>query len=183
MPVLQYNRNGIETIAWCLREEGKIPVSFNLFKISTPLVVLMFIFSVLFSVRTIRNVRKLQDQYLKNLPANNALTFVDTLILCFLFYLNFMLQKVLLSLFMLGLLTSETFAFWANFLELFIHNFLLSFLFPIYIIIKTRRYLPRLWSDDAPLILQNNDFYAVRLAQITPSQPASSNLPVVETSF
>ena len=183
IPVVQYNTQGIQTTAWCLREEGKVPVSFDLLKISTALVVLMFTFSVLIGVRTIRNVRKLQDRHLKNLPANNALTFVDTLILCFLFYLNFMVQRVLLSVYMLDLLTYEALAFWANFLELFIHNFILSFLFPIYIIMKTRRYLPRLWSDDSPLILQNNDFYAVRLTHISPSQPASSNLPVLETSF
>ena len=35
IPVVQYNTQGIQTIAWCLREEGKVPVSFDLLKIST----------------------------------------------------------------------------------------------------------------------------------------------------
>ena len=44
--------------------------------------------------------------------------------------------------------------------------FMFSLIFPLYIILKTRRYLPSLWDDKAPLILQNNDFYAVRLSQV-----------------
>ena len=184
MPVVQYTMHGIQTIALCLREEEKLPVSFDLLKISTASIALIFTFTVLISLRTIRNLRKLQDQHLKNLPAKNALTFVDTVLLCFLSFSNFLVQRVLLSVFMLDLLTYEVFAFWINFLEFFLHNIIICFVFPIYIILKTRRYLPRLWSDDSPLILQNNDFYAVRLTQISPSQPESLNLPeMAESSF
>ena len=185
MPVVQYTMHGIETIALCLREEEKLPVSFDLLKISTASIFLIFTFTVLISMRTVRNLRKLQDQHLKNLPAKNALTFVDTLILCFLSFSNFLVQRVLLSLFMNDLITFEVFAFWVNFLEFFLHNIITSLAFPVYIILKTRRYLPRLWCAESPLILQNNDFYAVKLTtQISPSQPASLNLPeMAETSF
>ena len=183
MPVVQYTMHGIQTIALCLREEEKLPVSFDLLKISTASITLIFTFTVLISLRTIRKLRKLQDQDLKNLPANNALTFVDTLLLCFLSYSNFLVQRVLLSVFMLDFLTYEVFAFVINFIEFFLHNIIISFVFPIYIILKTRRYLPRLWSADSPLILQNNDFYAVRLTQISPSQPESLNLAGMAESF
>ena len=185
MPVVQYTMHGIETIALCLRQEDswKRPVNFDLMKISTASIVLIFTFTVLLGFRTNKNLRKLQDQHLKNLPANNALTFVDTLILCFLSYSNFLVQRVLLSVFMLDFLTYEVFAFVINFIEFFLHNIIISFVFPIYIILKTRRYLPRLWSADSPLILQNNDFYAVRLTQISPSQPESLNLAGMAESF
>ena len=186
MPVVQYTMHGIETIALCLRQEDswQLPVSFDLMKISTASIVLIFTFTVLLGLRTNNNLRKLQDQHLKNLPANNALTFVDTLILCFLSYSNFLVQRILLSVFMFDLLTYEVFAFWINFLEFFTFNIIISFMFPIYIILKTRRYLPRLWYDDSPLILQNNDFYAVRLTQTSPSQTARENVPeIAESAF
>ena len=53
-----------------------------------------------------------------------------------------------------------------NFVQIVLTNVLLSFLFPVYILMKTRRYLPKLWDEDSPIILQNNDFYAVRLSQV-----------------
>ena len=156
MPVVQYSTHGIQTIQLCLREEDKPDkLPFGLVEIATASIVLIFIFTVLISMRTMRNLRKLQDQHLKNLPANNALTFVDTLILCCLSYGNFLVQRVLLSVFMLELIKLDVFTFWINFLEIFLQNIVISLMFPIYIILKTRRYLPRLWSDDTPLVLQN----------------------------
>ena len=186
IPVVQYTMHGIETIALCLRQEDswKRPVNFDLMKISTASIVLIFTFTVLLGFRTNKNLRKLQDQHLKNLPANNALTFVDTLILCFMSYSNFLVQRVLLSVFMFDLLTYEAFAFWIHFLEFVTFNVIISFVFPTYIILKTRRYLPRLWYDDSPLILQNNDFYAVRLTQTSPSRTARENIPeIAESAF
>ena len=41
-----------------------------------------------------------------------------------------------------------------------------SLVFPVYIILKTRRYLPRLWNVNCPLIIQNNDFYSVNMLQV-----------------
>ena len=169
MPVVQFTLNGIRTIDFCLGQEENID---DLLKISTAAIVLIFTFTVLVSIRTNKNLRKLQDQHLKNLPANNALTFVDTLILCFLSYSNFFVQRFLISVYNFDFLAFEALAFWVNFSEFFMCNIIISFVFPIYIILKTRRYLPRLWDDNSPLILQNNDFYAVRLSQISPCQSA-----------
>ena len=173
MPVVQLTLNGIRAIPLCLRQEENIDLNgLNLLKISTAAIVLIFTFTVLICIRTNKNLRKLEDQHLKNLPANNALTFVDTLILFFLFYSIFFLKRVLVSVFYFDFLTLELFAFWISFFEFLMFNIIISFVFPIYIILKTRRYLPRLWDDNSPLILQNNDFYAVRLSQISPCQSA-----------
>ena len=169
MPVVQFTLNGIRTIDFCLGQEENID---DLLKISTAAIVLIFTFTVLISIRTNKNLRKLEDQHLKNLPANNALTFVDTLILFFLSYSNFFLSVFLFLVFYFDFLTLEFLTFWISFFEFFIFNIITSFVFPIYIILKTRRYLPRLWDDNSPLILQNNDFYAVRLSQISPCQSA-----------
>ena len=81
---------------------------------------------------------------------------------------QFFLESGLVSLFYFNFLTLEVFSFWINFFEFFMFDIIISFVFPIYIILKTRRYLPRLWNDNSPLILQNNDFYAVRLSPISP---------------
>ena len=54
-------------------------------------------------------------------------------------------------------------------------NIVICFMFPVYIILKTRRYLPRLWDGEAPLILQNNDFYTVRLSQVSPQQETAQS--------
>ena len=170
IPVLQFTLNGIRAIPLCLRQEENVDL--NLLKISTAATVLIFTFTILISIRTNKNVRKLEDQHLKNLPANNALTFVDTLILFFLSYSNFFLSVFLFLVFYFDFLTLEFLTFWISFFEFFIFNIITSFVFPIYIILKTRRYLPRLWDDNSPLILQNNDFYAVRLSQISPCQSA-----------
>ena len=52
---------------------------------------LSFLSTALVSLTTRENLRKLKDQDLKNLPANNALTYLDTQIVCFLlfFFLDF----------------------------------------------------------------------------------------------
>ena len=72
IPVLQFTLNGIRAIPLCLRQEENVDL--NLLKISTAATVLIFTFTILISIRTNKNVRKLEDQHLKNLPANNALT-------------------------------------------------------------------------------------------------------------
>ena len=91
IPVVQFTLNGMVQ-QLCLRQEENIDLNgLNLLKISTAAIVLTFTFTVLISIRANKNLKKLEDQHLKNLPANNALTFVDTLILCFLSYSNFFL--------------------------------------------------------------------------------------------
>ena len=129
---------------------------------------LLFTFMLMISLRTKRNLRKLQDQHLANLPSRNALTFLDTEILCFIILFQFFINSFLYYMFFLGVLPRDSLVFLTNLTQMLITNITLGVVFPTYIILKTRRYLPKLWNDDCPLILQNNDFYSVRINQISP---------------
>ena len=124
-------------------------------------------FTMMITIRTRKNLAKLQDQHLMNLPSKNALTFLDTEILCFLILFQFILLLILELLFFFDILLYEQAIFLKNFVQLCIDNVVISILYPIYIILKTRKYLPRLWDEDSPLIVQNNDFYAVKMSQVS----------------
>ena len=56
-----------------------------------------------------------------------------------------------------------------------------AFIFPIYIIMKTKRYLPKLWDDSRQIILENNDFYSSNPNAVAPWQ--STNQQRAETRF
>ena len=129
----------------------------------------------IFSYKTRNSLKKIQDQHLKNLPSKNALTYLDTQILCF----SIIIYKIFSIMYVqfLNFDSGEDFLF--VIVQFCFHNIVLCFLFPLYIILKTRRYLPRLWDDNSPIILQNNDFYAVRLSQVSAGDeehPAESSL-------
>ena len=130
-----------------------------------------------FSYKTRNSLRRLQDQHLKNLPSKNALTYLDTQILCF----SIILYKIFSIMYVQFLDSDSGEDFLFVFVQFCIHDIVLSFLFPLYIILKTRRYLPRLWDDNSPIILQNNDFYAVRLSQVSPGD--DRNMNIAESSF
>ena len=129
---------------------------------------LLLVFTILLSLRTRKNLIQLRPQHLNNLPARNALTFLDTQIVCFLLLLQFMLMFTFHSMYLLNVFSRETSELLGSLTQMLLTNILLSLVFPVYIILKTRRYLPSLWDDKFPLIVQNNDFYAVRLCQISP---------------
>ena len=135
--------------------------------------------SSFFSLKTRDGLRKLQDQHLKNLPSRNALTYLDTQILCYSLIANIFFTMIFFQLFIneSGGVSYSIIIF----VHFCVHNIWLSFLFPLYIIMKTRRYLPRLWDDNAPIILQNNDFYAVRLSQVSPG--GERNMDTAESSL
>ena len=124
-----------------------------------------FTFTILISIRTRKNLRKLQEEHLKNLPSNNVLTYLDTEILCFSIMAKFALVKFRNIFLATDLLSFDISLYIVNVMP-FCFVFMFSLIFPLYIILKTRRYLPSLWDDKAPLILQNNDFYAVRLSEV-----------------
>ena len=130
-----------------------------------------------FSIKTRDNLRKLQNQHLKNLPSRNALSYLDTQILCSSLIANIIFTMIIFELF-IDESGEDSYSIFI-FVQFCVHNIGLSVLFPLYIILKTRRYLPRLWDDNSPIILQNNDFYAVRLSQVSPGDeehPAESSL-------
>ena len=142
-----------------------------------PVVVLILIVisTLLISFKTHNYLRNLQPEHFKNLPSNNVLTFIDTQLMCFFLIFYFLLGLFVLYLRLFVLISRENVIFYLNLLQLVINNVVICLIFPVYVILKTRRYLPRLWSDDSPLILENNDFYAVRLSQVSPELEGTSS--------
>ena len=130
---------------------------------------------MLISFKTHNNLRNLQPEHFKNLPSNNVLTFIDTQMLCFFLILYFMIGLLIVFLRHIDILSRENFIMCLNLFQLVINNVVICLIFPVYVILKTRRYLPRLWSDDSPLILENNDFYAVRLSQVSQELEGTSS--------
>ena len=90
----------------------------------------------------------------------------DTQILCSLLLCQFFFSTFLHTMFVFDVLSWKDSFTLRHYIQIIVTSIVLSFLFPVYIILKTRRYLPRLWDDDSPVILQNNDFYAVRLSLV-----------------
>ena len=142
--------------------------------IPTVLLILMFISTVLISFKTHKYLRNLQPENFKNLPSNNVLTFMDTQLMCFFLILYFMTGYLFIILRFIDILSREYFILCVNLFQVIVNNVVICLIFPVYVILKTRRYLPRLWSDDSPLILENNDFYAVRLSQVSSPLEQSS---------
>ena len=170
LPLMIYYVNGIPFIERCLdadtrhadtrqTDPGMLRVAVIALSLSA------FTFTILISLRTRKNLRKLQEEHLKNLPSNNVLTYLDTEILCFSIMAKFALVRFRNIFLATDLLSFDISLYIVNVMP-FCFVFMFSLIFPLYIILKTRRYLPSLWDDKAPLILQNNDFYAVRLSQV-----------------
>ena len=129
---------------------------------------LLLVFTLLISLRTRRNLGQLPSRHLTNLPAKNALTFLDTQIVCFLLLFQFILMMTIHSMSLLNVVSRDTSDLLGSLSQMLITTILLGVVFPIYIILKTRRYLPSLWDENSPTIVQNNDFYAVRMSQLSP---------------
>ena len=130
------------------------------------LYLLTVMFHIMIGLRTRSNLKNLQEEHLKNLPSKNALTFRDTEILCLISNIHILIQGIIRSLLFSGVLSWQLTVLLNNIVQFVYTNILIALIFPIYIILKTRRYLPRLWCDESPIILQNNDFFALRLSQV-----------------
>ena len=75
LPPLQFSVHGIPDVDVCLGQGD--PNSFPTLMVTAAVFgFLFFIFIVLTSFRTRRNLEKMDSQHLKNLPAKNALTFL-----------------------------------------------------------------------------------------------------------
>ena len=162
------NEEGIPYINYCRKREEPNSKP-RLFLVAIAFGSLGLIFVVAIVLRTRENLRKLEEQHIVNLPSNNALTYLDTLILCSLVFGPFWSRVFLTSLFSLNIIDWQDLFFANNLCHLMMTDIVMSFLFPVYIILKTKRYLPRLWDENSPIILGNNDFYASRLSQISPN--------------
>ena len=157
--------HGIPFTTLCMGESDE--PSNQLFIIIPAAFSLLFLTSLfLIDFKTRYNLRRLSDQHLKNLPSNNVLTYLDTQILSFIILVFFIIKMSVAFTFFIDVASFESTLFVNNIIQLGFHNVIVSLVFPIYIILKTRRYLPRLWDSEAPLIVQNNDFFALRLSQV-----------------
>ena len=167
LPFLELWAHDLPFVKRCLGKHKDQPIKIPiLWKIGLAFYFLFVMFHFMISLRTRKNLKKLQDQHFKNLPSKNALTFRDTEILCLISNIHVLIQGTMRIMFFSEVLPLDLTLLLTNVVQFVFTNILIALIFPMYIILKTRRYLPRLWSDQAPIILQNNDFYAVRLSQV-----------------
>ena len=120
------------------------------------------IYAFMINKRTYQYLSSLNDNNLKNLPAKNILTFHDTKVLVLvnsLTFLSLLLNLLLAYLQIISIANMMNMNFLVHFI---INDLLLSFVHPTIIILKTKKYLPQLWSDgEDDLDNQNNDFFAL----------------------
>ena len=122
--------------------------------------VLLAVFSVFIYIRTQQYLKNIQPEHQKNLPAKNALTFLDTYILLLSLTVRFLLARLIFYLHQQDYFSFEVSFTARTILNVCLNDVFLGLVFPLYIIMKTRRYLPKLWNDDCQHVQQNNDFYA-----------------------
>ena len=139
-----------------------------LLMIPTVFSVLSIVFTVLLTVRTNTILTNIQQQHLQNLPAKNALTFRDTQILFVSTVIQFFVLSVISILFYFLFISPDQFIILKAILHLIIDNVFICFVFPIYIILKTKKYFPRMWDDNSQIFKQNNDFFAENPSQVNP---------------
>ena len=120
------------------------------------------IYAFLINKRTYKYLASITDNNLKNLPARNILTFHDTKVLVLVNSLTFLVLLLNLLLAYLHIISVATMMNMNFLVHFIINDLLVSFVHPTIIILKTRRYLPELWSDGLDdRDHQNNDFFAM----------------------
>ena len=73
-----------------------------------------------------------------------------------------------------------------NTISVIVDDIGVGFIFPIYIILKTKRYLPKLWDDSRPIVFGNNDFFSTNPATVAVAPtpvPQAVNHQIDETAF
>ena len=130
--------------------------------------VLGLVFTVLLTRRTHTLLKKIQPQHFQNLPSKNALTFLDTQILFVSIIVQFSVISFISILSYFLFISHDQFIILKVILHFFIDNGFICFIFPIYIILKTKKYFPRMWNDSSQIFQQNNDFFAENPSEIHP---------------
>ena len=124
------------------------------------------------------------DSHLRNLPAKNVLTYIDTLTLFSIVSGLHSIRFFESLLWGLDILSFDNLDLVVNITSLIFDDIGVGFIFPIYIIIKTKRYLPKLWDDSREIIGENNDFFATNSATVAPApEPQPTNQPIAESSL
>ena len=125
------------------------------------MICLCILFSLIIIRRTKTYLNKLPDNQLRNLPAKNAMTYIDTLIL---FYVlsGSLIIKAFCMLFWIHN-TNTSLSDQTNLIlcviTIIVDDIGVGFIFPVYIIMKTKRYLPKLWDTSRQIILENSALY------------------------
>ena len=173
----------IASTARCL---GKTMESKPFYPITVGIVLMSvcLIFTVIITRRTKTYLSKLQDSHLCNLPAKNVLTYIDTLILFCILAGLFMIKLFCVLFWKLDIFSFDAVTLVYNILSMIADDIGIAFIFPIYLIIKTKRYLPKLWDDSKQIIGQNNDFFSINPATVAPaSGPQATNQQMAESSL
>ena len=145
---------------------------------------LCFTFSMIIMKITKIYLNKLQDIHLPNLPAKNALTYIDTLIFLSILFASFIIKSFFILLWTLYIFSFDTLNFVNTIISLIVDEVGVGFIFPLYIIMKTKRYLPRLWDDSRQIIAENNDFFSINPATVAPAPgPHPTNQQIAQSSL
>ena len=145
---------------------------------------LCVIFSLTITRRTYIYLNKLQGSQLPNLPAKNALTYIDTLILFSIISGSSILNSFCVLSWTLDFVSFDTSNLLTCLISIIVDDIGVGFIFPLYLIMKTKRYLPKLWDDSREIIVENNDFFSINPAAVAPAPgPQPTNQETAETSF
>ena len=142
------------------------------------IVSLCFVFSLIIIRRTKIYLSRLQDNHLRNLPAKNVLTYIDTLILFSIISGTCLVKLFSTIIWIFDVMSYENVNRINYIITLIADDIGVAFIFSIYLIIKTKRYLPKLWDDSRQIIGENNDFFSINPATVSPP-----NQQTGETSF
>ena len=152
---------------WCSGLQNESNQQF-LLMVPTAFCVLCLVFIALLTLKTNAILDKMQHQHLQHLPAKNALTFLDTQILLVSIIVQFFIIIFISILFYFLYISHDTFIILKATFHLFLDNLCICSIFPVYIILKTKKYFPRLWDDNSPMLKQNNDFFMENPSQVSP---------------
>ena len=125
--------------------------------------------AILISMKAMSVLKDLHSQHLTKLPSKNALTFRDTQILFFTISSQYFLISVHSVLSALQIISGQQTLILKAITHFCINDVIISLVFPIYIIMKTRKYLAKLWDDSAPILKENNDFFAGNPNEVSPN--------------
>ena len=136
------------------------------------IMIAMICLCILFSLITIRRTKtylnKLHDNQLRNLPAKNAMTYIDTLILFYVLSGSLIIKTCCMLFLIFDSSLSDPTNLIICVISIIVDDIGVGFIFPGYIIIKTKRYLPKLWDTSRQIILENNDFYSSNPTAVVP---------------
>ena len=138
----------------CMEKQSSVlPKAPVMFQITLFLTLLGIVYVYLVNRKTHRHLDRITDDDMEQLPAKNLLTYHDTKVLVLVIFLGWLI-------FASGDITPIPTMISVSFLLNFVFcDLLISFVHPIIIILKTKKYLPDLWSE-VEILNENNDFFA-----------------------